>query len=99
MLADNYDFSGYSKEELIEALETVDDYTYPKNAVEIFSLLESKLRTEKGAIEELYEEEDGMLCNVLELLFFPIFSCQSYNKAEMQEKLIRIRKLVVANET
>ncbi len=99
MLTDKVDFSGYTREELIEALESVDDEKYPENAVDIYTLLQTKFSSEQVAIDEKYNEEDGVLENALELIFFPVFSGQDIKKSEMKEKLLRIRKLVVANET
>ena len=99
MLTEKVDFSGYTREELIEALEGVDDENYPENAVEIYSLLKIKLSSEKVVIDDRYHEEDGVLENVLEFMFFPVLSGQKIKKFEMKEKLLRIRKLVAANET
>ncbi len=99
MLTEKIDFSGYSKEELIDALERVDDEKYPENAVELFSLLKSKLASEKESIDKKYSEDNDILDNVLEFVFFPIFSGQSIKKSEMQEKLVRIQELIATDET
>ena len=100
MLTEKIDFSSYSKEELVGALESVDDEKYPENAVEIFSLLESKFISERESIDDKYNEENTLLENVFEIAFFPIFFTQgSIKKSQMQEKLLRIRKLVAADET
>jgi hypothetical protein len=97
VLTEKVDFSKYTKEELFHALESVNDEKYPENAVEIFSLLKSKLAFEKGSIDERYEEPEGLL----ELVLIHIFSYRddTFERFAMRDKLIRIRKLVVANET
>jgi hypothetical protein len=102
VLTEKVDFSKYTKEELFHALESVNDEKYPENAVEIFSLLKSKLASDKGSIDEKYEEPVGLLENVLEYTLFRFlshFDEDPIKRFAMRGKLIRIRKLVVANET
>ena len=59
MLTEEVDFANYSKEELIESLESVNDKKYPENAIEIYSLHKSKLASEKMSIDDKYNEYES----------------------------------------
>lgn len=88
------DFSKYSKEQLVESFESVDDEKYPENALEIYKLLRSKVDTDSELIDERYTH-GNVFFEVIEameaLLIFPTTTTPS--RAEIEAKLIRVQSL------
>ena len=98
MISEKIDFSDYTKDELFDSLESVDDELYPETAVEIYSLLESISKSDPESVDCRYKDDDGVLEGVMEIIFFPVLSNQGPTKFEMREKLHRIRKMMARNE-
>ncbi len=95
MTTEKMDFSGYSKEQLLDSFEGVDDQKYPENALEIYTLLQSKSESVSTLIEDRYSESSGLLKTIAGFIFFPFFTDTALKRSDMQEKRLRVKKRTV----
>lgn len=93
------DFSKYSREELIDSFERVDDEKYPENALEIYRLLRSKTKSEADLVDDRYTDGSGLLKTIAGLIFLPFFTDTKPTRSEMLEKLSRVQALEATEET
>lgn len=93
------DFSKYSREELIDSFERVDDQKYPENALEIYRLLRSKTDSEVDMVDDRYTDGSVLLKTIAGFIFLPFFTDTKPTRSEIKEKLSRVQALEANEET
>jgi len=85
------DYSTYTESELVSTLETIDDREFPERALEIYDCLSKALQVKSDTIDSRYTE-DGFLGELVDFVLSVTVSGLQPAKADMREKLTRIRE-------
>ena len=89
------DYTHFSKEELFDVLEQIDDVQYSANATSAYLVLQDKFSITQQDLDERYQD-DGLVLSCIKLLLIPFGGEQSNAKQEMQAKLQRISNSATA---
>ena len=90
------DYTNYSKEELFEVLENIDDILFPENAIKIYSILSNEFNVTESDILSRYQN-DGALIGILKLVLFPVLGAPAAPKDELAQKINRIKVQAAIN--
>lgn len=90
------DYTNYSKEELFEVLENIDDLLFPENAIKIYSILSNEFYVTENDILSRYQN-DGALISILKIVLFPVLGAPVASKDELAQKINRIKVQAAIN--
>lgn len=82
----------YSKTELLDVLERIDEVEYPERAVRALRTLFAQHSMSESELLSSYRD-NGLLLDLLQLVLFPLLGESAVSKAELRAKMQRILAL------
>ena len=86
----NTDYSQYSKEELFEALGSIDYELYASNALNAYSILLTKFDVSDNEITKRYSG-DSLIASIFKLCLFTLANNSSSSSTDLRNKIATIK--------